>query len=600
MQNRMFQYLSEQDMERIKAKVSSFFPVYRSGVEYDSLVFFCEVDESRLEDDFNRLRVELRDDGYIPVIREKGGEFIIYVKKSPSRKFRGIWLNLVMLFLTLGTTAFAGMAQWASYTGTSELLTLNNFIYGEIFFTVPLLTILGVHEMGHYFMAKRHNVRASLPFFIPFMLPLGTMGAFISIREPIPDRKSLLDIGVAGPIAGFLVTIPVSIIGIWLGNTYPSSANTLESGAYVVLQMPIMYQIMAYFMPIGHSVMHPTAFAGWVGFIVTAINLLPAGQLDGGHIIRGLLGEKAKYASYGALGFLFVMGIFYPGWLIFGILILFLGIRHMPPLNDITKLTTSRKIVGVIAVIMLIVSFAPVPMQYEEASRGMDIQHFNGEQSNISAFPGTHIYYNFSVSNTGEMIENPILSVKRPQNWSALLFVYNTSNSRDISEPLPLRLSPGEVKNYTLDLEVPEYPTPGNHTIEIALSYDRTVKSINFTAICPSVRNVTISAASTSADIEAGGSAVFNISVENSGFYTENITLSAMNIPYKWSACLFVNDSHNATSSLVLRLLPSEKMNVSLMVCAPPSAGAGEYMIEVVPLQYPDEKIDFTLRITAS
>ncbi len=600
MRDTTFQYLSEQDMERIKAKVSSFFPVYRSGVEYDSLAFFCEVDEKRLERDFNRLRVELREDGYIPIIREKGGEFIIYVKKSPPRKFRGIWLNIVMLFLTLATTAFAGMAQWASYTGTSALLTINNFIYGEIFFTVPLLTILGVHEMGHYFMARKHNVRASLPFFIPFMLPLGTMGAFISIREPIPDRKSLLDIGVAGPIAGFLVTIPVSLIGIWLGNTYPSSANTMESGAYVVLQMPIMYQIMSYFMPIGHSVMHPTAFAGWVGFIVTAINLLPAGQLDGGHIIRGLLGEKAKYASYGALGFLFVMGIFYPGWLIFGILILFLGIRHMPPLNDITKLPSSRKIIGVIAVIMLIISFAPVPMQYEEASRGMDIRPFAGEQSDITAFPGTHIYYNFSVSNTGEITENPILSVKRPQNWSALLFVYNTSASRDISEPLPIRLTPGEVKNYTLDLEVPEYPVPGNHTIDIALSYDRTVKSINFTAICPSIYNLSMHSANTSGGIEAGGSAVFNISAENSGLYPENITLSVLNIPYKWSACLFVNDSNNASSSLVIRLLPRERVNFSFMVCAPPSADPGNYTVEVMPLQYPNERIDFTLRITPS
>ncbi|MGI0053247.1 MAG: site-2 protease family protein, partial [Thermoplasmata archaeon] len=252
-------------------------------------------------------------------------------------------------------------------------LTGPDLIWGGIYFAAPLMLILGVHELAHYVVARRHHVDASLPYFLPVPPPIlifGTFGAFISLREPFPDRKALLDIGAAGPIAGFLVAIPVTLLGLHLSLSSPTLSpafcglTTLGVDYQNLLLGPsAIWEGLALFVPGASSNLQPLALAGWVGILVTAFNLLPAGQLDGGHIARALLGKRAVYASVVVLVVLVVLGAFYyVGWLLFAFFILFVGLRHPPPLNDLTPLGPRRVGVGVLAVAILLAGFTLVPI----------------------------------------------------------------------------------------------------------------------------------------------------------------------------------------------------------------------------------------------
>src|SRR6266511_93564 len=228
-----------------------------------------------------------------------------------------------------------GARPSSTYTG-EPILSAASIGYGSLFFSLPLLTILGSHEMGHYLVAKRYKVQASLPFFLPSLPPLGTLGAFISLRDPIPNRRALLDIGVSGPLVGFAIAIPVTLAGLALSTASPSLPPSVAGEQ---IQASLLFNFLSLFFPLPDSfVMHPLAFAGWVGLFVTAINLLPAGQLDGGHVARALLGSRQLYLSWSAILILFGLSLFYPGWFLFGFLIFILGVRHPPPLNDLTRL----------------------------------------------------------------------------------------------------------------------------------------------------------------------------------------------------------------------------------------------------------------------
>jgi len=189
------------------------------------------------------------------------------------------------------------------YFGLTKVTPID-YLYGFVYFSLPLMVILGSHELGHYFTARRNNVAASLPFFIPAPPPFGTMGAFISLRDPIPDRKTLIKIGAAGPIVGFIMSIIIGIIGAYLGQVQ-KPVNVTNSQVEYEIMLPFIYSILPF---LNAHYVHPVAFAAWIGFLVTAINLFPVGQLDGGHISRGLLGEKSKYLSYTFLMLLILLG----------------------------------------------------------------------------------------------------------------------------------------------------------------------------------------------------------------------------------------------------------------------------------------------------
>lgn len=354
------------DIELLQREVGSRFPFYDMKSNINTVAFFCRIDEESLDEKFESLRIALSIKGYIPMIRSEHGEYILYVIKKPkSKKKKSIWINVALLIATVLTTTLAGSLQWIDIYQVNwiNLFTFPYLWKGFVYFSVPLLLILGIHEMGHYYASKKHHVDASLPYFIPLPPPfiLGTFGALISTREPIPNRKALLDIGVAGPLCGFLVAIPVTLLGFFLMQQNPITLPA--TGGSMTLFPPLLLQwIGSFFSSTENVVIHPTLFAGWVGIFLTAVNLLPAGQLDGGHVARAILKEKHKYMSWLVIFILVGLSFFYTGWLIFAILILlFIGTQHQPPLNEITPLDTKRRFLGVMILIVFILSFAPIP-----------------------------------------------------------------------------------------------------------------------------------------------------------------------------------------------------------------------------------------------
>jgi len=358
------------DVELLKREVGQRFPFYDTKININTVAFFCRIDEETLEEKFDSLRKSLSEKGYIPMLRYEKGEHIIYVIQKPKRKEKSVWINISLLIATIITTTLTGsilyMGHFDIWNAPSimDIFNLDNLFNGTILFAFPLMSILFVHEMGHYFISKKHGIATSLPFFMPIppIVPdfnIGTFGAVISSREPMSDKKALFDIGIAGPIAGFLVAMPVTVIGIATSETVPisqisSGEPILGSSVLFILLSDMILQI-----PEGFALsMNLIAFAGWVGLLITSINLLPAGQLDGGHIFRAVLGEKQKYAGWIAV---FIM--IFTGWWFFAIIIVFMmGMLHPPPLNDYTKLDTKRRLLFLAALTILILCYIPYPI----------------------------------------------------------------------------------------------------------------------------------------------------------------------------------------------------------------------------------------------
>lgn len=454
------------EIDFIRDQVSSYFPIYKTEVDFDVVSIYIKAPkDSDLEERFDALRKEFVPQNYIPHLVEKHGEYMIKVKKQEEKTFRSIKVNIAMLFITIGTTLIAGAWWWSNYDPAGYgMLSLHNLTNGALYFTLPLLLILGTHEMGHYFMARYHNIKASLPFFLPMAPPLGTIGAFISIREPIPDKKSLLDVGIAGPVAGFLVAIPVTLIGLYLGDVMTPTATVPAEGIRQIWNYPVIIRGMTRLIPwTGGDVIHPTLFAGWVGFLVTGLNLLPASQLDGGHVVRSLFGAKAKYVSYAAFAFLIIVGIWqYIGWVVFAFLILFLGgVKHPPPLNDLTELDKKRFIVGGIAILILFISFHPIPVEQESFS--YDFQVELEEDSHQELILGESFNYTLDVKNRarnvdiGDGIEYQVSYSVSDQDWDTTLWVEEDGSLRKIEgHATDLVLDSGEDRRYHLLVEPTE------------------------------------------------------------------------------------------------------------------------------------------------
>ena len=235
-------------------------------------------------------------------------------------------------------------------------------------FSVTIMTILLTHEMGHYLTARYYRVKATLPYFIPFPFSLiGTLGAFIMIRSPFPNRRALIDIGLAGPFAGFIVTIPALFIGI----AQSRLAAPLPGSEGLTLGEPILFRLVSYLLwpnaPDDQVLfISPVGFAAWFGLLATAINLMPIGQLDGGHASYALFRRGAHRLSRIAFFLLFPMAYFGPTWLVWAFLAFVLGIRrpHPPTLSDDTPLPRSRKWVGALGYVTFILCFTPQPIEF--------------------------------------------------------------------------------------------------------------------------------------------------------------------------------------------------------------------------------------------
>jgi membrane-associated protease RseP (regulator of RpoE activity) len=421
------------EIELLRAMVGRYFPIYDVKVSAQSVQIYISPDTATMEANFESLRKDMNQKMFIPFLSHSGGEYTITVVRKGERNRMGVWANVVLLCITFITTVLAGMFLWAAYINTSNIMTLDVFLNGALFFAVPLMTILGVHELAHYIAAKRHGVAASLPFFIPSIPPLGTFGAFISIRDPIPNRKALVDIGISGPIAGLVVAVPVFLFGMLLTQQSPHYLTGGTGGLAGTMASLLSYFLSSFFPISGNIIVHPLAFAGWVGLFVTAINLLPAGQLDGGHVARGLLGERSRFLSYITVAALFMMGLMvYSGWLLFAVLIFFLGLRHPAPLNDLSKLGARRTVLGAIGIALLVVTFVPVPI-YLEPNDYSFTMHSNGAD-NATIAPGHSYDFRIWVNNTGNTNETITVNLQAWEGLAAYVYTDNAISGNGTSQ----------------------------------------------------------------------------------------------------------------------------------------------------------------------
>jgi membrane-associated protease RseP (regulator of RpoE activity) len=293
---------------------------------------------------------------------------------STSNLPRRWWINLLLFAATLVSTTVYGDVVAACFfanrpfnsdliwAGYSLLIHHDPLLLQGLLFSAPLLLILTAHELGHYVACKRWRVEATLPFFLPSPMLLGTFGAFIRIKSPIYTRRSLFDIGVSGPLAGFAVLMPFLIVGIALSHATPHIASAGD----FVFGTPLLIRLVEWIRfpgsPVGDIALHPIAQAAWAGLLATAINLLPIGQLDGGHIMYALFGPIHKKLSRLFLIFLLPMAYFSWSWLFWAVLLFFLGLRH-PLIYDETPLDVSRKRIALAALAILVLSISLTPVR---------------------------------------------------------------------------------------------------------------------------------------------------------------------------------------------------------------------------------------------
>ena len=273
-------------------------------------------------------------------------------------------IHLVLFFLTVFTTLLAGALMEGA-----KILENPLELFKGIPFSFTLMFILGTHEFGHYYYAQKHKVDATLPYFIPappFLFLIGTFGAFIKIKSPIYRKDALLQIGAAGPIAGFVIAVPALIIGLLLSDVVEK--NNIQGA--LILGDSILMKILTWIthpklMDTQDIMLHPIAFAGWIGLLVTMLNLLPIGQLDGGHVAYAMLGKKQRLIGQIAFIFLIPLSFLSINWLIWGLLLLILmrSVKH-PPIQDIhIPLSDTDKRIGYICLLIFIVCFIPAPFK---------------------------------------------------------------------------------------------------------------------------------------------------------------------------------------------------------------------------------------------
>jgi membrane-associated protease RseP (regulator of RpoE activity) len=296
-----------------------------------------------------------------------------YMPPPPLRRQRP-WRHIILFLLTVATTTLVGAEHFASFYvdfGSRDAdLSASQFMLNGLWYSASILAILGAHEFGHYFACQYYRVDASLPYFLPAPLPLtGTLGAFIRIRQVIPGKRELFDIGIAGPIAGFLVAIPVLLVGMSLSRVTPLPADTQ---GFVELGEPLLFKAIAYLFygtpPEGYSInMHPMAFAAWFGLLATALNLFPIGQLDGGHISYAVLGRWSTLVTLATVVALIGLTFVSSSWLVWTVLTVVMlvafGPRHPRTIDEDVPLDSGRLWLALGALVMFVMCFTPAPLE---------------------------------------------------------------------------------------------------------------------------------------------------------------------------------------------------------------------------------------------
>jgi membrane-associated protease RseP (regulator of RpoE activity) len=272
------------------------------------------------------------------------------------------YLHLVLFVLTFFSTLLAG----ALFQKGINIIREPMRIFEGLPFSLTLMTILLAHELSHYLASRKHHTEATLPYFIPAPITLiGTFGAFIKMKSPIITRKALIDIGASGPIAGFLLSVVAALIGL----SYSSVVPTAEAKGALGLGDSLLFSFLSNLvfgrLPDSYEILlHPMAFAGWIGLFVTSLNLIPIGQLDGGHIAYAFLGERQRFVSITLVATLLLLGLFFwEGWAFWGAVMLVLGLKHPPVVHWEVPLDRKRRAAGVFAFFIFIITFMPSPFK---------------------------------------------------------------------------------------------------------------------------------------------------------------------------------------------------------------------------------------------
>ncbi len=302
--------------------------------------------------------------GFLPRFRlakKKDDVRVEILPPQPIPKPSKIWINILAFITTIITTSHVGYIWW-----TQPEQPFASRIWTALFFSFSILVILGTHEMGHYLMARKYGLNATLPYFIPIPYTMtGTAGAVIKIKSPMPNRKVVFDVGIAGPLAGLVPTLIALIYGFTQVNIVQEDGlieGSISFGDCLLTWLLDKWLVAP--IPDGYTALaNPIWFAGWFGILITMLNLAPIGQLDGGHVAYTILGKYHKYVAWGMLLILIGLSYFFIGWGVFTLMVLFIVKPiHPPPLDEVTPLDRKRKILAGILLVMYIFIFIPVPL----------------------------------------------------------------------------------------------------------------------------------------------------------------------------------------------------------------------------------------------
>ena len=354
--------VSHSDVDVLHRIVSDFFDVYEvSSQEANTIRFRGRLrvpSEQAYDAIFQRAQVYY----YLPLFRREGEDHVIlFARGNLPRASQRIALSLALFAATLLSVLWVGLLQ-------SDGQTWWAVISDAVFFAGTLLAILTAHEMGHYIVSRYYNTPVSLPYFIPAPIFLfGTMGAVIRMVAPPKNRRQWLHIAAAGPLAGLAFAIPLTFIGLLLSPVEPLPPG----GGYILEGNSLLYlwlKFLAFgrFLPSnGEDVfLHPMAWAGWGGLLVTALNLIPAAQLDGGHVARALLGHRGgQWLTYVVIVVLLAMSVLWQGWALWALIILLFSRAQVMPLDDITEPTAGDKVLAALMLLLFVLLFTPVPLQ---------------------------------------------------------------------------------------------------------------------------------------------------------------------------------------------------------------------------------------------
>jgi membrane-associated protease RseP (regulator of RpoE activity) len=363
----------------------SYFVRFRGRLKMDSIEAYRLISE------------KYRALGFTPLFRKDGDDHAVLAMKGtidppPSP----VWVNALMFALTVVSVLYVGASYgYQGSTAPSTLPEWMSYWSAGIPFLASMLGILLAHELGHYFAARYHKVAVTLPYFIPLPTLFGTLGAFIMLKSPPTNRRVLLDIGIAGPLAGLVVAVPILIYGLatsplqTIPTTFPPGQGVVFEGnsiLYIAIKylvfgkwlptpsdfggLPPLFYMLRYYLlgfplPLGglDVTLNALAWAGWGGLLVTGMNLIPAGQLDGGHALYVLIGKRARLAQPIILVVLIALGFFYTGWFIWAALIFFVvGRAHAEPLDQITEVDGARKFLAVLALVLFFLVITPIPL----------------------------------------------------------------------------------------------------------------------------------------------------------------------------------------------------------------------------------------------